>query len=199
MKKRFFSFLLVLALVAALLPTAAFAEEAEVDINEANFPDSTFRTYVQDMFDLDDSGSLSQAERDAVTVIDVSGKGISNMSGIAYFANLLELYCGSNQLTDLDVSRNTSLLFLACDNNQLTALDISQNTALIFLSCMGNQLSSIDVSQQPGLQELWANENQLTSLDVTQNPFLTALACGKKTTDCPGRNPESRSQNPVLL
>ena len=35
-----------------------------------------------------------------------------------------------NQLTTLDVSKNTALTDLDCDNNQLTTLDVSKNTAL---------------------------------------------------------------------
>jgi len=39
--------------------------------------------------------------------------------------------CSNNQITALDVSRNTALTYLDCSENQLTALDISRNTALI--------------------------------------------------------------------
>ena len=40
--------------------------------------------------------------------------------------NITELDCNENQLTALDVSKNTALTTLWCGNNQLTVLDVSQ-------------------------------------------------------------------------
>jgi Leucine-rich repeat (LRR) protein len=45
------------------------------------------------------------------------------------------LYCFSNQLTSLDVSRLTSLKILACAGNPLTSLDVSGLTKLEELQC----------------------------------------------------------------
>ncbi len=58
----------------ALLPLAG---NAQVAIDETNFPDELFRTYVQENFDTDQDGSLSDAEREAVRSIDVSGYDLS--------------------------------------------------------------------------------------------------------------------------
>ena len=35
-----------LVMVLGLMPSAAFSGEGDVDINETNFPDSVFRTYI---------------------------------------------------------------------------------------------------------------------------------------------------------
>ena len=56
--------------------------------------------------------------------------------------NITGLDCGHNQLTTLDVSKNTALTELYCWYNQLTALDVSKNTALANLSCFNNQLTA---------------------------------------------------------
>ena len=87
------------------------------------------------------------------------------------------LYCNGNQLTDLDVSKNTALTVLVCSNNQLTALDLSHNTALTWLDCDGNQLTTLDVSKNTALTKLLCNTNQLTALDVSKNTALTSLGC----------------------
>jgi len=50
------------------------------------------------------------------------------------------LSCNENQLTVLDVSKNTELITLSCNENQLTALDVSKNTALTWLSCRDNNM-----------------------------------------------------------
>ena len=86
--------------------------------------------------------------------------------------------CQQNQLTRLDVSRNTALEGLDCMLNQLAALDVSENTALIWLFCAGNQLTALDVSQNTVLERLYCFDNQLTALDVSpKNIALTNLEC----------------------
>ena len=93
--------------------------------------------------------------------------------------DVTELYCSYNQLTALDVSKNTALKGLFCYNNQLTALDVSKNTALTTLSCSNNQLTALDVSGNTALTELDCFNNQLTTLDISQNTALTTLYCSK--------------------
>ena len=118
----------------------------------------------------------------AITSLDVAGSydnpgTLTSLRGIEYFESLEELFCLYNQLTALDVSRNTALTELRCDYNQLTALDVSRNTALTELRCDYNQLTSLDVSRNTALTELRCDYNQLTSLDVSRNTALTYLDC----------------------
>ena len=152
----------------------------DVEINETNFPDATFRAYVSKEFDTDNNGSLSQSERDAVSQIAFfPGKNIKSLEGLAYFRNLKMLECSLNQLTSLDVSYNPALTWLHCDENQLTSLDVRQNRALELLSCYKNQLTSLDVRQNRALEILSCDDNRLTSLDVSQNRALKNLYCHK--------------------
>ncbi len=137
MKKPIGKLLVMLSAALCLLSVPAFAAD-DVAINEDNFPDSIFRTYVSNNFDTDGNGSLSATEISAVQEISVYDKKIQSLKGIEYFENLTTLYCSDNQLTELDVSKNTALETLYCDNNQLTALDVSKNTALEELKCTGN-------------------------------------------------------------
>ena len=53
--------------------------------------------------------------------------------------------CFSNQLTDLDVSKNTALEKLNCSSNQLTSLDVSENKALTDLDCTYEKLDKVYV------------------------------------------------------
>ena len=71
--KKVFSAMTAVAAAAAMCAAMAASAwaDGEVQINEANFPDETFRAYVR-RFDTDKSGSFSQAELDAVTYIYVS-------------------------------------------------------------------------------------------------------------------------------
>ena len=92
---------------------------------------------------------------------------------------LILLNCFENQLTDLNVSNNTRLMILRCDKNQLTNFDLSKNTALTRLNCGANQLVSLDVSKNTALVDLLCFENQLTSLDVDKNTALIQFWCYK--------------------
>ena len=165
-----------LVLMLTLLPTAALAAES-VAVSPENFPDANFLTYVAEALDKDGDGALSADEIAAVTEIDCDNRSIASLEGIGYFTNLETLSCRSNQLTTLDVSRNTQLTKLLCSDNQLTVLDVSANTALTYLACGVNQLTALDLSTAPALESLICGDNQLTELNVSANPALTTLRC----------------------
>ena len=151
-------------------------QSAGVAIDNTNFPDANFRTIVE-YYDTNKDSSLSDTEIAAVEEIACYDKGISNLKGIEYFTALRSLNCGRNQLTSLDVSKNTALTYLRCNYNQLTSLDVSKNTALTKLYCSNNQLTSLDVSKNTALTGLGCAGNQLTALDVSKNISLTDLDC----------------------
>ena len=181
-RTRLVSALLTLAMVFTFLPISAFAEEELTDnygiipLVEYVLPDAAFRKYLK-KFDTNNDDILAPAERYAVKEINVASENISNLFGIQFFPNLRKLVCYSNQLTELDVSKNTVLEYLDCSNNQLTSLDVRQNAALQSLDCSKNQLTSLDVRQNTKLDVLWCYQNQLTELDVRQNAALEYLYC----------------------
>ena len=180
-RTRLVSALLTLAMVFTFLPISAFAATdnyGPVYITDFIAPDETFREYLK-KFDTNGDNTLTPAERYAVTEIDVGKKNISSLVGIQFFPNLEKLYCYDNQLTELDVSKNTALVYLDCYGNKLTSLDVSKNTNLIRLSCFENQLTELDVRQNAALEYLYCYENQLTELDVRQNAKLVNLYCNQ--------------------
>ncbi len=143
-----------------------------------NFPDPNFRAAVAEFMGVEPGGEFTAAEaaiKDGT--LDCSRRGIGKMTGIALFPALTELYCEGNQLTNLDVSKNTALTVLFCGINQLTSLDASNNPALTILACNANSLTSLDISNNPALENLVCSENQLTSLDVSKNPALVRILC----------------------
>ena len=148
-----------------------------IEINETNFPDEEFRTWVLAQ-SYGQDGVLTEEEIEGVTKIyfNIYNK-IHSLKGIEYFTELTILGCTANLLTELDVSKCTKLTHLECDWNQLTALDVSKNTALTVLICGANQLTTLDVSKNTTLNELHCFKNQLTELDVSNNVELTNLNC----------------------
>ena len=101
---------------------------------------------------------------------------------------LTRLGCDNNQLTKLDVSKNIALTGLGCDNNRLTVLDVSKNIVLTILNCSDNQLTELDVNKNSALTQLFCYENLLTSLDASNNIALTQLQCWNNLLEAPALN-----------
>ena len=172
----------VLAEGAAALPaaepgTSQLDETGDVRIDLAHFPDENFRDRVAFYCGKDDGDALSQDELNGVTELIIDHAYIKDLTGIELFPNLKKLDCKYNNLTRLDVSKNTNLTVLYCESNQLTSLDLSKNTALTKLDCALNQLTGLDLSKNTALTELNCQANQLTSLDLSKNTALTKLYC----------------------
>ena len=182
MKKKLLSILLCLVMVVGLLPTAAFAA-GSVEINETNFPDAKFRSFVKENLDKNKDDILDAGEIAAVKKIEANKMGIKSLEGVGFFTALETLKCWDNELTGLDLSKNTKLTSLSCSENELTALDVSKNTELTRLYCGSNRLTALDVSKNKKLEELDCESDsllsymKLTKLDVSQNKALKKLNC----------------------
>ena len=182
MKKKLLSILLCLVMVVGLLPTAAFAA-GYVEINETNFPDAKFRSFVKENLDKNKDNILDAGEIAAVKKIEANKMGIKSLEGVGFFTALETLKCWDNELTRLDLSKNTKLTSLSCSENELTALDVSKNTELTRLYCRSNRLAALDVTQNKNLEELDCESDsllsymKLTKLDVSQNKALKKLNC----------------------
>ena len=148
-----------------------------VPLNSTVFPDAIFRQYVSDNFDKNKDGVLSEEEIAKVENINVFERGVTSLDGIEVFYALESLDCEKNQLSELDVSKNTVLKTLYCNGNQLSELDVSKNVALESLDCAKNQLSELDVSKNTALEYLDCRDNQLSELDVSKNTKLQILSC----------------------
>lgn len=196
---RLLSAALAVCMMLSVLPVGAFAaepgaEEQEngasaqadpvgsefVEINSTNFPDQVFLQYVKDNIDTADTtgqkdGKLSQAERDAVTEISITNTNCTDLTGIAYFANLTKLNCFDNKLTTLDVSKNAKLRILKCYNNGMEKLNLGDITHLTLLNCDDNNLTELDVSKNPNLEDLECRENKLRRVVIGKKYSLTTL------------------------
>lgn len=117
-------------------------------------PDANFEQSLIDL-KIDSDGvinqSVLQSDVIAVTSLDVSSKKIKDLTGIEAFTSLVTLICHTNELTELDLSKNTKLFNLNCDNNFLTTLNVKNgnNTNVKFgggnYSALHNRLFCINV------------------------------------------------------
>ena len=172
----------------------------DVKINKTNFPDSKFRTYVSQRFDYNSNGKLSAQEIRNATSIYITSDKVSSLKGIELLSNLRFISCDNNNLTSLDVSKNTSLTSISVRSNKLTSikgldklknltslninsnkfksLDLTNNKNLTSLQVTENDLSSIKgLSGLKGLQSFYCEKNNLTSLDLSKFENLRYLLC----------------------
>ncbi|SHK09866.1 T9SS type A sorting domain-containing protein [Epilithonimonas mollis] len=147
-----------------------------------NIPDVNFKAYLlsNPEINTDYDSQIQVSEAAAFTgTIDVYNLGINDMTGIEFFVNLTTLKCGWNNISNLDVSKNSKLKALYCFLNQLTTLDVSKNLQLSILWCAGNKLTNLDISKNIELESLYCEGNQFSSLDLSENISLNSLSCGR--------------------
>lgn len=157
--------------------------EEDLEINWDNFPDEKFREYINDNIDKDGSGSLSKAEREAVTEIkvgrtDYNDTQYDNLVGLKYFPNLQTLICFDNDMDELNLSENTELTYLDCSQNNLrNTLDLSKNKKLKTLICRNNKIETLNLENNAALEKLEFTNNRVKNIDLSKNTNLIELVC----------------------
>ena len=126
------------------------AAQTRIAVDETNFPDENFRSYVL-RFDLDNDGFLSAAELSKVTEINVNARKwsdsqkIKSLEGVEFFGFLRKLDCAYNRLSMLDVRECSRLETLVCGGNGLRKIAVSDLAFLQVLETADNALTSLDL------------------------------------------------------
>lgn len=92
-------------------------------------------------------------------------------------AQLVELDCSDNQLTELKLTEFSRLRMLRCRNNALTELDLTSCKDLEEIELDGNNLTCLDASGLKALRMLFVNKNQLVSLKVAECEKIDNIQC----------------------
>ena len=169
-----------------------------ISLDEAHFPDKSFREDLQKKYDKDNDGILSSTEISNITSYYVA-TDVEDVTGIEYLTNLTTFSAARDSLINVDLSKNTKLKevsisktpslvslnvsgcteleTLICNENSVTVLDVSSNPALRKLECRSNKLAELNTGGNPFLETLNCGGNPITSLDVSQNTNLQTLDC----------------------
>lgn len=149
---------------------------APYDIDEKNFPDQAFRTYIARIADADNDGKITRDEAKNVSEIDVPSDVVS-LKGIELFPNVDTVdavQCPN--LSEVDLSHNGNISTLNFDtDSHLESLDVSALEKLVSLNIEGSSVESLDVSKNSDLAELYADSSDLSELTLGDNSNLTAL------------------------
>ncbi len=123
-----------------------------IHVNDINFPDAAFQTYLNNRGNFPDTpyqggGDWFLVDRMAVTSMDLTGLGIADLRGIEWFTELTELNVSDNPLEELDLSGNLKLETLNISRcTSLRSLDLSNNINLSYIEANGCALTSLDLS-----------------------------------------------------
>ncbi|PKB16830.1 LamG-like jellyroll fold domain-containing protein [Flavobacterium sp. 5] len=127
---------------------------ASYDTNCASYyteiPDSNFEQKLIDLgIDTDGlNGKITIANISSITNLDLSNSNIKDLTGIENFTALNILDCSNNQLTSLDLSKNTNLQILYVKGNPLVYLNLKNgnNQNLIVESITSKKASATGTS-----------------------------------------------------
>ncbi len=131
-----------------------------------------------------ENGNILNSDAQAVTTLTLSGTGITNLSGLQAFVNVVTLDLGSNQFTTAPLTNLTALESLIFSGNDLiSVLDVSQNVALKILKLQSNTsvagdapLTSLNLANNSNLQELELNRfGNLSNLTLPVTATLTKI------------------------
>ncbi len=150
------------------------------------FADANFKKNLLENTELNINKDNEIQEKEALAFtgkINVKGKELTNLTDLQFFPNITELDCSNNNLTTLNLSKNTKLTAVYCQHNKIkgagtttatkgqtdenTIWTLSANTELKILDCSYNQLVSIDLSKNTKLENVDCSHNiELVSLNV---------------------------------
>ncbi len=136
-----------------------------------NIPDVNFKNAVLNhtpIIDTNNDGEIQCSEALAVTgVLNVSGKGIVDTTGLEAFVNITRLAMFNNAITNIDLSSNTLLTQLLLESNQLTTIDISMLSLLTDFKAHSNSLTSVNIAN--------GNNSNMWRMQLQGNPSLTCI------------------------
>lgn len=161
----------------------------------AEIADATFRQLMIDAADTDKDGKISIDEANALTSLNLSGKGLKTVD-LFYFEKLEDLDLSNNELTDLDLSMQMGLKNLNLSHNKFTKLNLQRQTALETLDASNNvitelgdlaskKFTAIDLSYNKlakvriyfinDLVKLNLSHNELKEAEIRENPKLADM------------------------
>lgn len=155
------------------------AEIEDVSIDDKNFPDANFRKIVKEEFDNNKNDVLDKEEIINARKIDLieidNGEEVESVEGMEKLSFLEDASLGYSKISEIDVSKNTSLRKLSLAGTKVSNLDTSNNQLLWYLDFTGTNVSSIDLTKNPKLEQIHGFDSKIKEIDVSQNPELLRL------------------------
>ena len=127
-----------------------------------------------------------------LSYIDLSFKGINNLTGIEDFTSLVYFSCSQNNISEINLTNNILLEQLFASNNNLSSINLSNNTLLKILDVSINNINDFDLSNNALLENVNCQTNNISCIQVwsldgvgenweTDDDVILSLNCEKET------------------
>ena len=153
-------------------------------------PDTALKSYLVNNYDDDGDGEISIVESDNITMVNCSGKGVEDLTGLEACTNLVTLNCSNNNITKIELPNLTQLRTVTCNDNPIEKLDFDNCTSLQYLNLQGvttNAISdatiSIDNYAQATTFDISVKGTPFTSFSFTNDIDLTSIIFDGEFTD----------------
>ena len=158
-----------------------------------DIPDLALKKYLVDNYDDDGNHEISIAEADNITMVNCSGKGVADLTGLESCTNLVTLNCSNNNITKIELPNLTQLETVTCNDCPIEIMNFNGCTSLQYLNLQNATTNaiiekklkinnytqaaslSIDVSNTTLEQIFVCRSEILTHLDVSKNTHLKTL------------------------
>jgi Leucine-rich repeat (LRR) protein len=151
------------------------------------------KKYLVYNYDYDDNGEISIAEAENITMVNCSGKGVADLTGLESCTNLVTLDCSNNNITKIELPNLAQLETVTCNDCPIELMNFNGCTSLQYLNLqdattnaiIGNKLHinkynqakslTIDVSNTT-LEHIFVCRSEILAyLDVSKNTQLKHL------------------------
>lgn len=164
------------------------------DVSSSNkrveFPDINLKKYLIANYDLNDDGEISVDEAADIIMVNCSGKGVWDLTGLEACTNLATLNCSNNGITEIVLPNLTQLRTVTCNDCPIERINFNGCSSLQYLNLQGattNAISgtaiSIDGYTQANTLYFTANNTPFTSFTFKNASALTTLELYGEFTD----------------
>lgn len=172
MKKLFFALLIGIVFTGCNKDDDDFTpEDTGNDVDEIiMFTDTNFKAVLinDNAINTNNDSEITHSEAVNFTgIIAAQNSNISNVEGIEFFINATRIALFNNNLSTIDVSKNTKVTQLLLSLNNLTSIDVSNLTILTDFKCHTNKLTSANIAN--------GNNVNMTRMELQGNPNLTCI------------------------
>lgn len=179
----------VILVVAGLFVSGVFASDTKVD--EKNFPNGALRQAIVESVDVDGNGSLSQEEKDAVTMFAYNGDAIilgtsSGSVDVEQVQKNLSSKGGSSDASQeglfesLEVFPNINTV--VAPDAGLTEVDMSVFSDAEYIDLRGNSIAELDLSDCSHIRSLFCDPSvSLVGLDAANLYYRDLLTSCKSS------------------
>ena len=154
------------------------------------FPDINLMKYLIANYDMNDDGGISEEEAADIIMVNCSGKGVWDLTGLEACTNLATLNCSNNNITEILLPNLAQLKTVTCNDCPIERMNFDGCSSLQYLNLQGsttNAISgtsiSIDGYTQANTLYFTAKNTPFKSFTFKNTSALTTLELYGEFTD----------------